>query len=135
MPARRVDDPLVTISLKVPGSLRAELEAHAALTSCTLSDVLRSHLTLAAAKPLGKPVPRRRTPRLASVSGADPMLLRQVAAIGSNLNQIARAVNSQSLVAQPLQVLELLTLLRSIERNAASLLGASKASGAIGDAH
>jgi hypothetical protein len=116
MPARRVDDPLVTLPLRVRASLRDELRALAEKQNCTLSDALRAHLTLAAAKPLGKPAPRRRVPdRLADVGSVPPELLRQLAAIGSNLNQIARAVNSQGLAAKPLQVLELLTLLRAIE--------------------
>lgn len=116
MPARRVNDPLVTLPLRVPASLRDQLRALAAMQDCSLSDALRAHLTLAAAKPLGKPAPRRRpSAQLASVSGADPALLRHLAAIGSNLNQIARAVNSQRLAVKPLQVLELLTLLHAIE--------------------
>ena len=82
MPARRADDPLVLLPLRVPASLRAVLVAQATEAGSTLSDALRSHLTLAAAKPLGKPVPRRRQPqRLAAVSGADPELIRQVADI------------------------------------------------------
>lgn len=126
MPARRVEDPLVNVTLKVSQSLRADLQARANAAKVTLSDILRSHLTLAAAKPLGKAVPRRRPPKLARVSGADPELSRHLAAIGSNLNQIARVVHSQSLAAKPLQALELLTLLRSIERQIGALAGASK---------
>lgn len=117
MPARRADDPLVLLPLRVPASLRAVLVAQANEAGSTLSDALRSHLTLAAAKPLGKPVPRRRQPqRLAAVSGADPGLVRQVAAIGSNLNQIARAVNSAAIDGKPIEIFELLAVLRSIER-------------------
>jgi hypothetical protein len=127
MPARRFEDPLVNVTLKVSQSLRADLQARAKAAQVTLSDILRSHLTLAAAKPLGKAVPHRRpAPKLARASGADPALLRQLAAIGSNLNQIARVVNGQSLAAKPLQALELLTLLRSIERQIGALPGASK---------
>jgi hypothetical protein len=136
MPARRVDDPLVTISLKVPASLRAALEAEVAQTSCTLSDVLRSHLTLAAAKPLGKPVPRRRPPqRLSGVSGADSGLLRQLAAIGSNLNQLARVANGRSLAGQPMEALEIIILLRSIEQQIGALAEAPRAIEASADAH
>jgi len=126
MPARRVDDPLVNITLKVPKSLRADLQSRAKAAKVTLSDILRSHLTLAPAKPLGNAVPGRRLPKLATFDGADPELRRQWAAIGSNLNQIARVVHSQSLAAKPLQALELLTLLRSIERQIGALAGASK---------
>lgn len=136
MPTRRTTDPLVTLSVRVLESLRAKLEALAKVQNCSLSDALRSHLTLEAAKPLGKPAPRRRiAQRLASVSGADPELLRQWAAIGSNLNQIARVLNGQSLAAKPLQALELLTLLRSIELKVGALHDASNVAGVDVDAH
>ncbi len=125
MPARRVRDPLVNVTLKVPQSLRAELETQAAAAKATLSDILRSHLTLAAAKPLGKAARRRQPKRLASVSGVDDGLVRQVAAIGSNLNQIARAANAGALAGKPLQVVEVLALLRSIERQVGALVDQS----------
>lgn len=136
MPARRAADPLVTLPLRVSASLRAKLQAQAKEQNCTVSDALRSYLTLEAAKPLGKPAPRRRTPqRLASVSGADPELLRQLTAIGSNLNQIARVVNGHGLAAKPVQALELLTLLRSIELQVGALHDASKVAGVDAYAH
>ena len=116
MPARRSADPLVPMHVRVPASLRNALAALAAAANITLSDALRAHLSLDAAKPLGNPVPRRRPPaQLGRVSRVDPEFLRQIAAIGSNLNQIARAANAAAAQAAPLQVMELLTLLRAIE--------------------
>ncbi|MGN4971479.1 plasmid mobilization relaxosome protein MobC [Aeromonas caviae] len=53
---------------------------------------------------------------------ADPVLMRQLAALGSNLNQIARAVNECRLVGSSVHLVELLTLLRSIEESAGRLL-------------
>ena len=102
--------------VRVPTSLRNVLAALAVAANITLSDALRAHLSLDAAKPLGNPVPRRRPPaQLGRVSRVDPEFLRQIAAIGSNLNQIARAANAAAAQAAPLQLVELLTLLRSIE--------------------
>lgn len=80
-----------------------------------MSDVLRAHLTAEEAKPLGKQTPRKRG-RLARVSGADPALLRQLSGMASNLNQIARAANISNKTAQPLDMIALLTTLKSIEQ-------------------
>ena len=136
MPARRADDPLVLLPLRVPASLRAVLVEQANAAGSTLSDALRSHLTLAAAKPLGKPVPRRRQPqRLAAVSGADPELVRQVAAIGSNLNQIARAANTVAINGKQIEIIELLVLLRSIERKVDCLPDVWKMARRLSGAH
>jgi hypothetical protein len=136
MPARRVKDPLVNVSLKVPVSLRADLEAQAAESNCTLSDALRTHLTLSLAKPLDKRVPRRRLPqRLSGVSGVDSGLLRQLAAIGSNLNQLARVANGHSLAGQPMEALEIIILLRSMEQQIGALAEASRSVEASADAH
>ena len=136
MPARRADDPLVLLPLRVPASLRAVLVEQANAAGSTLSDALRSHLTLAAAKPLGKPVPRRRQPqRLAAVSGADPELVRQVAAIGSNLNQIARAANTVAINGKQIEIIELLVLLRSIERKIDGLPDVWKMARRLSGAH
>ena len=136
MPARRVKDPLVPLPLRVPASLRAMLEAEAAQSDCTVSDALRTHLTLSQAKPLGERVPRRRLPqRLSGVSGVDSGLLRQLAAIGSNLNQLARVANGRSLAGQPMEALEIIILLRSMEEQIGALAEASRADEASADAH
>jgi 7,8-dihydro-6-hydroxymethylpterin-pyrophosphokinase len=54
---------------------------------------------------------------LAPVSGVDPVLLRQLASIGSNVNQIAHQVNSGALVGTTLDMLSVLTELQQIERH------------------
>ncbi|WOE87211.1 plasmid mobilization relaxosome protein MobC [Aeromonas veronii] len=53
---------------------------------------------------------------------ADPVLMRQLAGMSNNLNQIARALNECRLIGAPVQVVEVLALLRSIEGQAAHLL-------------
>ena len=117
VPARLSADPLVLLPVRVRKSTHDSLRAIAAEGGVTLSDVLRAHLTLAAEKPLGQPIPRRRPPRkLGSVSRSDPELLREVAAISGNLNQIARAVNTGAVAGTAVQAIELLVLLLSIER-------------------
>ena len=69
------------------------------------------------------PTPQRRPVRVRDTSNdADPALMRQLAALGSNLNQIARSLNECRLVGAPVRLVEVLALLRSIEAEAAHLL-------------
>jgi hypothetical protein len=65
---------------------------------------------------------------------ADPVLMRQLAALGSNLNQIARGVNECRLMGSPVHLVELLALLRSIEASAGKLLPQLPAPPSRGDA-
>jgi len=116
MPAHRVPDPLVRLNLRVPKSLRDQLAAQASKAGVTLSDSLRSHLSIEAIKPLGVPVRRSRSvQKLDPAPCADPALLRHLAAIGSNLNQIARAANTAAMTGSPMEFIVLLVLMRSIE--------------------
>ena len=117
MPAHRVSDPLVQLNLRVPKSLRDQLAAQASEAGVTLSDLVRSHMSIDAIKPLGVPVRRSRSVRnLELAPCADLALLRQLAAIGSNLNQIARAANTAAITGSPMDFIELLMLMRAIER-------------------
>jgi len=117
MPRPSASDPLIPLPVRLPTSTVERLRRQALDTGFSLSDVLRSHLTLSEAKPLGKPIPRRRAPMLAPVSGIDPVLLRQLASIGSNVNQIAHQVNSGALAGTTLDMLAVLIELQQIERH------------------
>ena len=59
---------------------------------------------------LGTKVPRAKT-----VPKIDPALLRQLAAIGNNVNQIARVLNSKDW--KPVERIQLFSLLSSIQRD------------------
>lgn len=123
MPAKSSSDPLVTLPLRVPKSLRLAIEREAASLGCTLSDVMRRRMNTVDAPPLGKPVPRyRKRAELGSVSKTDPDLLRQIALIGSNLNQLARAANTGAVGGTPIDVLTVLAGLLSIERSLEQLI-------------
>lgn len=90
----------------------------AVASSTTVSDVLRVCLNDPSATPLGLPAPRRRTARtveLGAVIKADPMLMRQLAGIGSNLNQLARAVNTGAIKGNPMEAVGVLATLLSLE--------------------
>ena len=117
-------DPLALLSVRLPGSVIGQLRARAASDDCTLSDAVRKSLSFAAMEPLGKPVPRRRPPaKLSPATSTDPALLRQLGALGNNLNQIARTLNGQVIADQRLDVVQTLATLRSIEQHLERLAG------------
>ena len=99
------EDPLLNISVRVPRSLRNRLVEESKTRGVTIADVFRSYIDIADAKPLGKPTPRKREKKLAAVSGCDPQLMRQLASIGSNLNQVAHTVNLAVLAGERISVL------------------------------
>lgn len=126
MPARRADDPLVLVPLRLPKSLVDAARDEAEATGATLSDAVRTRIASSAVKLLGKPRVRRRAALLPDrVHRADPALVRQVAAIGSNLNQLARVANASALNGTPIEVITLLTQLCAIERQLIRLAMAS----------
>ena len=117
MARQNAEDPLIPCPVRLPTSLVQRLRAQAEIAGCSMSDVLRAHLTLADAKPLGNPRPRRRQhKKLGIVSGADPALLRNLSSIGNNMNQLARAVNAGSLGGTPIECVQILATLRAMEQ-------------------
>ena len=108
-----------TASLRLDPATLAKWRKGASDEGQTLSDWLRSKVDADQQTHISPARSRReRDPRHL----ADPALMRQLAALGSNLNQIARAVNECRLVGSSVHLVELLTLLRSIEESAGRLL-------------
>ena len=68
---------------------------------------------------------RRRRPARAREDAFD---LRSLAAIGSNLNQVARAVNTGAIAVDRMQAIELLVVLRAMEREFAVLVASNTGS-------
>jgi hypothetical protein len=60
-------------------------------------------------------------PRLDPKLHTDPALLQQLVRIGNNLNQIAKGINSANKSATPLERLNLLSVLLTIERDIIAL--------------
>lgn len=60
-----------------------------------------------------------KVPRANAVPNIAPALLRQLAGMGNNLNQIARAINSQEW--RPIDRVQVIAALASIQRELASL--------------
>lgn len=108
-----------TASLRLDPATLAKWRLGASDEGLTLSDWLRAKVDADQQTHISPARSRReRDPRHL----ADPVLMRQLAALGSNLNQIARAVNECRLVGSSVHLVELLTLLRSIEESAGRLL-------------
>lgn len=117
MPYPSAKDPFIPLPLRLPTSLVEQFRAQADKQKCSVSDVVRAHLKHEQVKPLGKPRPRQREPqKLGAVSGADPALMRQLASIGNNLNQLARTVNSGLIGGTPIECVQALATLKAIEQ-------------------
>lgn len=113
-PLKTEGDPLVPFAVRIPESLSIRIRREAAESGRSLGDHVRARMSYDEAKPLGKRSPRKRE-KLAEVSAADPALLRQLGSIGNNINQLARAVNSDLLGGTPVQNAQVMMILRAIE--------------------
>lgn len=118
-PMTKPERKTTTASLRLDPATLAKWRKGASDEGQTLSDWLRAKVDADQQTHISPARSRReRDPRHL----ADPALMRQLAALGSNLNQIARAVNECRLVGSPVHLVELLALLRSIEERAGALL-------------
>ena len=131
MPApRKQDKPLSSIvSARLPEDVATRWKAAAEAAHLNFSDWLRQAVDGGRVVITGKPTPRRR-PKLKAPSGADPELLRQLASLGNNLNQIARMVNRSALAGQPLDMIDLLAALRGIESRLENIASGGAGEGA-----
>lgn len=77
-------EPVKLFTMKLPESKLVKYKRFAAAHDLPLSQVIQRLLD-------GQELPKRVRPR--KVPSADPELVRQIAAIGNNLNQIARRLN------------------------------------------
>ena len=105
---------IAKISARLPASLASSLLAEADNLNLTLSDVLRLKLSdadrsIVVTERKVQKVRREYTP-------ADPDLLRQIAIIGNNLNQIARTLNKAKLTGTPVDLIQNLSVLTAIEQ-------------------
>ena len=102
------------ISARLPAALASSLLAEAEDLNLTLSEVLRLKLSdadrsIVVTERKVQKVRREYTP-------ADPDLLRQIAIIGNNLNQIARTLNKAKLTGTPVDLIQNLSVLTVIEQ-------------------
>ena len=98
------------VTLRLPEATAAQWRQGADAADQSLSDWLRQRVDAAGAVQTGR---RRQRRRLRTLT-VDPELLRQLASIGSNVNQIARVLNSVGLT--PSDHLQWLTELAATQR-------------------
>lgn len=98
------------VTLRLPEATAAEWRRRAEAADLSLSDWVRQRVDGGDAVQTGQHRQRRRLRTLT----ADPELLRQLAAVGSNVNQIARVLNSIGM--SPGDHAHLLTELAAIQR-------------------
>ena len=111
------------ISARLPAALASSLLAEAEDLNLTLSEVLRLKLSdadrsIVVTERKVQKVRREYTP-------ADPDLLRQIAIIGNNLNQIARTLNKAKLTGTPVDLIKNIAVLTAIEQELNKFLPAN----------
>jgi len=97
------------LAFRLPKDVATDWRTRAAAAGLSLSDWLRVQVD--ESQRTGMPTPKKRPPRSSFVP-VDPDLLRHLAAIGNNVNQVARRVNVSRL--DPLAQLELQVELHGI---------------------
>jgi len=114
---RKTPTPLdVIVSTRVPETVANEWRAAANAKGLSFSDWLRQAVDGERIKLSRKPTPRKR-PAPVAPSGADPILLGQLVAIGNAIYEIARAAKARVAAGAPFLVIELLIMLSVIERH------------------
>ena len=111
------------ICARLPASLASSLLAEADNLNLTLSDVLRLKLSDADRSII---VTERKVQKVRrEYTQADPDLLRQIAIIGNNLNQIARTLNKAKLTGTPVDLIKNIAVLTAIEQELNKFLPAN----------
>lgn len=110
-----------TVSVRIDPATATEWRERSTASGLSVSDWIRGAVD--AGQQTNLPTPQRRPARVRDTSNdADPVLMRQLAGMSNNLNQIARALNECRLAGSSVQLVEVLALLRSIEAEAGRLL-------------
>jgi len=111
------------ISARLPAALASSLLAEAEDLNLTLSEVLRLKLSDADRSIV---VTERKVQKVRrEYTQADPDLLRQIAIIGNNLNQIARTLNKAKLTGTPVDLIKNIAVLTAIEQELNKFLPAN----------
>ncbi|MGY2498100.1 MobC family plasmid mobilization relaxosome protein [Klebsiella pneumoniae] len=106
-----------TVSVRIDKPTAAEWREKAEASDLSLSDWIRGAID--ANQQTHLPTPRKRAVRVRDTShDADPVLMRQLAGMSNNLNQIARRIN-----ASPLAILDKVEYLAALAAVARELEG------------
>lgn len=103
------------LAFRLPDDVAESWRQQAAGSGSSLSDWVRSKVDAAQTTGIASPA---KAPKRRHYTPVDPELLRHVAMIGNNLNQIARGVNSQNGVA----TIEILASLSSLRQDLSILI-------------
>lgn len=127
MPAHVAADPLTPFPVRLPLSIVERLRSEAVAAGVTNSHVFRTYLDLAdrqLATPASERQPRRSRIRKyeAEYNKADPDLIRVLAGMANNLNQLAHQVNSSVLVGEPLSAAHILIVLGTLDEKIKALM-------------
>jgi len=98
------------LAFRLPEHIAQSWRDQAAAAGTSLSDWVRAKVDTAQVTGIAAPA---KLPKRRSYTPADPELLRQVAAIGNNLNQLARSVNSRYEAISSVQIISVLSSIRN----------------------
>ena len=110
-----------TTSLRLSPETLLNWRTQAEAANLSLSDWLREKVD--ASEMTGLPPPSSGYGQ-SNVLAIDPLLVQQLAQIGNNLNQLARALNTSKKIGHPIDVAQALTVLVAIEQQISPVLGA-----------
>lgn len=108
------------IGMRLPAEVADAWKAAAKAAGRSLSDWIRAQVAVGGVVVTGKPSPAR-VPKRRAEAQADPALVREVAKVGNNLNQVARKLNSGGVLDE-----EAVLALWAIERRLGELLEREK---------
>lgn len=115
---QKTGEELIAVTLRLPRAFINRVDEISKMTGVSRSDIIRPRIDTRSDSSIivtNIPAPSKRQ-RLSKASAADPKLLMQLAAIGNNLNQIARGINADALAGKSFEKISILICLESIER-------------------
>jgi hypothetical protein len=104
------------VAFRLPSAIASSWKSAAKAQDQTLSDWLRSQVRLGEIKhdPTNIKPPRKREV-IKKFIKIDPVFVRELARIGSNLNQIARQINHVAAASQTIDMVSVLVALQAIQ--------------------
>lgn len=125
---RKTAEELMAVTVRLPVAFIKRVDEISEKTGVSRSDIIRPRIDTSDTSSISvtmKPAPQKRQ-RIGKASAADPKLMMQLAGIGNNMNQIARAVNSAALQGQSVDSTSILISLMNIEQQIKRLSMESK---------
>ena len=115
------------VNFRLPSEVHQNWKSQAESAGISMSDFVRSCVDSKQVTGIASPLKKRRHPAFSKV---DPALLREIAKIGNNLNQLARCVNRYK---DGVQVVLLTAHLKAIQHELEQLMPVDRAGAASAD--